>query len=61
MYAVPRCMFGCFGFLAEDKKLSFKYFNDMTRLQSETPQKLVHPRALRFWYKLVSALTILES
>ena len=27
MYAVPRCMFGWFGFLIEGNKLSYYYFN----------------------------------
>ena len=37
-YAVPRCIFGWIGFWAEDYA---------TRLQSETPQQLVHPRVVR--------------
>ena len=41
MYAVPRCMFGWFGFLIEGNKLSYYYFNALQDYKQITT--VTHP------------------
>ena len=42
-YAIPRCMFGWFGFLTEDNKFSINYLIDTTRLYKQKTSAATRP------------------
>ena len=42
-YAIPRCMFGWFGFLTEDNKFSINYLVDTTRLYKQKTSAATRP------------------